>query len=160
MQNSPHSLPWTGILKIALVAFLLQYLSNDFQEREKRAPISTVGTFEEHGSSGVIAIHAVVMPNGELRGVYSIGNVFLSSRIMAKSDRGTSGLTAVGGTNKFRISGEYDPTTFKSEGYLQNSDSWCANGFLAPDGRVFSVGGFTARTTSGFDATKGLRIWY
>jgi hypothetical protein len=72
-------IPWKHVIKIAAVAFLVQYSKNyvDYVDklRDKRAPTPVndkLGTFEEKGLSGVSVIHAVLQPNG---------NIFLFGRI-------------------------------------------------------------------------------
>jgi hypothetical protein len=87
MEGLNSYFPWKRVIKISLAAFLIQYATNDFDyaiQRDNRAPISPVlngilGIYEEHGLSGVSAIHAVVLPRG---------NVFLFGRI----DSGGGGL--------------------------------------------------------------------
>jgi hypothetical protein len=86
MENLQAYSTWKRVVKIAFVAFLIQYATNDKLDitRDKRAPISPrligiEGFYEEHGLSGVSGIHAVVLPRG---------NIFLYGRI----DSGGGGL--------------------------------------------------------------------
>jgi hypothetical protein len=87
MENLQAYSTWKRVVKIAFVAFLIQYATNDDMldiTRDKRAPISPrligiEGFYEEHGLSGVSGIHAVVLPRG---------NIFLFGRI----DSGGGGL--------------------------------------------------------------------
>jgi hypothetical protein len=73
--------PWKHVFKIASMAFLVQYATNDFGNynvRESRAPVDiTLGTYEVRGVSGVSAIHAALLPNG---------NIYLISRIKDSRD--------------------------------------------------------------------------
>jgi hypothetical protein len=61
---------WKYVIKIAAVAFLIQFATYDLDYavkfRATRAPIPVDGTFEERGLSGVSAIHAVLQPNGNI----------------------------------------------------------------------------------------------
>jgi hypothetical protein len=85
------SFPWKYVIKIASVALLVQYSTNDVDYvdklRDKRAPTpfnDILGTFEVRGDSGVSAIHAVLQPNGNifLFGRFGPGGLVISLRFI------------------------------------------------------------------------------